>query len=144
MSSNDLVGTWQLVSVTAQRADGTIGEPYGSIPHGVLVYGSDGRVVTVITHQDLDRFESDSIAAASSAEASRAFRRTLAYYGRYELDGNSGTVVHHVDACTFPNRIGEDEVRQVEIDGDRLKLTTPPMPSGGGDEAEFTLVWERT
>jgi len=130
--------------VTAQWADGKTTEPYGHRPQGIVVYGSDGRVVTVIVHEDLDRFQSDSIAAASSAEASYAFRRTLGYFGRYEVDREAGTVIHHVDACTFPNWKGEDEVRNFETDGNRLKMTTPPLQSGSaGDDAVFTLFFER-
>lgn len=144
MIDSELVGTWQLVSVTARQADGRTTEPYGHRPQGVVVYGSDGRVVTVIIHEDLDRFQSDSIAAATSAEASYAFRRTLGYFGRYEVDRDAGTVVHHIDACTFPNWNGEDEVRHFETDDDRLKMTTPPLPAGStGDGAVFTLLFER-
>jgi hypothetical protein len=143
MSATELVGTWKLVSVTAQRADGETSEPYGHEPHGILVYGDDGRVVTVIVHSNLERFKSDSIAAASSAESSRAFRRTLAYFGRYEVDSEAGTVIHHIDTCTFPNWTGEDEVRQLEVENGRLVMSTPPLPSLGGHEAVFTLVWER-
>lgn len=144
MPETDLIGTWQLVSVTAQQPDGKTTEPYGHHPRGLVVYGSDGRVVAVIAHENLDRFQSDSIAAASSAEASYAFRRTLGYSGRYEVDTDAGTVVHHVDACTFPNWQGEDEVRHFETDGDRLTMKTPPIQSGSaGEEAVFTLVFER-
>ncbi len=143
MSESELVGTWELVSVTAQRGDGKITEPYGHRPRGSLVYGSDGRVVTVIVHQDLEHFEADSIAAASTAEAAHAFRRILAYFGRYEVDRDAGTVVHHIEACTFPNWMGEDEVRHVEIEGDKLMLTTPPLQSGGNEDAVFALGWER-
>lgn len=144
MSESELVGTWQLVSVMAQRTDGTTTEPYGHRPRGAVVYGPDGRVITLIVHQDLEAFESESIAAASAAEASHAFRRTLGYFGRYEADDEAGTVTHHIEACTFPNWMGEDEVRHFMTDGSRLTLTTPPLPSGrGGDGVVFTLLFER-
>ncbi len=140
----DLVGTWNLVSVTAQRSDGTTTEPYGHRPQGTVVYGPEGRVVTLIIHGDLDVFESDSIARASSAEAAHALRRVLGYFGRYEADTDAGTVVHHIEACTFPNWKGEDEVRHFEIDGHQLKLTTPPIQSGRDEEnTVFKLLFER-
>ena len=143
MSTTDLTGTWQLMSATAQRSDGRATQPYGRHPRGILIYGSDGRMVTVIVHGDLGPFESESIVSASANEAAHAFRRTLAYYGRYEVNDEAGTVVHHLEACTFPNWTGADEIRHFQLDGDRLVLTTPPLGAGGGDEAVFTLVLER-
>jgi hypothetical protein len=144
MAAADLIGTWNLQAVTARRTDGHVTAPYGEHPRGVLIYDAAGRVTAVIVHGDLEPFETDSIVAASRAEASNAFRRTLAYFGSYRVDDDEHRVVHHIEACTFPNRLGKDEVRRFEIDGSRLILSTPPQRAGGGEDAVFTLVWERS
>ena len=144
MGVTDLAGTWDLRSVTARRTDGHVTAPYGNEPRGVLIYGADARVTTVIVHQDLEPFETDSIVAASRSEASNAFRRTLGYFGRFEVDDAAQIVVHHIEACTFPNWIGHDETRRFELEGSRLVLSTPPQLAGGGEDAVFTLVWERS
>jgi hypothetical protein len=144
MITPDLVGTWELRGVTARRTDGHVTAPYGEHPRGVLIYDATGRVTTVIVHEHLEPFVTDSIVAADRTEASNAFRRTLAYFGTYEIDASAGRVVHHVEACTFPNWIGTDEVRRFELDRDRLVLSTPPQLAGGGEDAVFTLTWERS
>src|SRR4051812_15555743 len=40
---DQLVGTWLLVAVTAERADGSKGEPFGANPKGVIIFTADGH-----------------------------------------------------------------------------------------------------
>ena len=41
--ADGIVGTWILVSVSSQQADGTRGEPFGPNPKGVVMFSSDGH-----------------------------------------------------------------------------------------------------
>jgi hypothetical protein len=51
-------------------------------------------------------------------------------------------VIHHVEISTVQNWVGTDMVRTVRFDGDRMTLTTPPLPVGGVLRTA-TLVWKR-
>lgn len=143
MDAQSVVGTWRLVEAVARRDDGRELTPYGKEPVGTLVYQPDGRMVTVIVSGDLAPFESDNIAAATPAEASNAFRRSLAYFGTYEVDADGETVSHRIEGCAFPNWAGASHLRRARLEGDRLVLATPALPAAGGGAAEFTLTWER-
>jgi hypothetical protein len=52
------------------------------------------------------------------------------------------TVVHHVEASSFPNFVGSDLVRTFTLLGDELKVTTPPTLVAGKRETG-TLVFRR-
>ncbi len=62
------------------------------------------------------------------------------YCGRYEIRENR--LIHHVDISLFPNRVGEDQVRMMELEGDKLILSTPPFLAGGKWRTA-RVVWKR-
>ena len=65
-----------------------------------------------------------------------------AYYGTYEVNMATKTVVHQIAASLRPNEVGIRYERHFEISGERLTLTTPPSTRAG--EQRFNrLVWER-
>ncbi len=45
----------------------------------------------------------------------------VAYAGRYSFRGDR--VIHHVELSLFPNWVGTDQQRWVELAGDRLTLS---------------------
>jgi hypothetical protein len=49
----------------------------------------------------------------------------MAYCGRYEVHGDH--VVHHIEQSLFPNWVGTSQKRFIELEGDRLTLTTDPF-----------------
>jgi hypothetical protein len=52
-----------------------------------------------------------------------------------------GRVIHHVEVSLFPNWRGTDQERFVDVDGDRLTITTAPLQIGGTTSSR--LAWER-
>ena len=52
------------------------------------------------------------------------------------------TVIHHIEVCSYPNWIGNAQVRFAKLDGDLLMLSTKPM-TFQGVERKAELVWER-
>jgi hypothetical protein len=51
-------------------------------------------------------------------------------------------VIHHIEVCSYPNCIGNAQVRFAKLDGDLLTLSTKPM-TFQGVERRAELVWER-
>jgi hypothetical protein len=64
----------------------------------------------------------------------------VAYAGRYSFHGDR--VVHHVELSLFPNWVGSDQERSVELTGDRLTLSASPLLLAGKQQVP-RLVWER-
>jgi len=130
-----IVGTWQLMTRTVTRADGTtIVDPVlGEKPVGRLIYDAGGAM-------SLQMMRTGRKAAiATPADANQ--RVTLgydSYFGRYTVDEKAGTVTHHVEASLFPEDVGDDWVRPFTLKGDTLTLRLT-----GEDKLTRTLVFQR-
>jgi hypothetical protein len=64
----------------------------------------------------------------------------VAYAGRSRLLGDR--VIHDVELSLFPNWVGRDQERSVELAGDRLTLSAGPLLLAGKPQVPC-LVWER-
>jgi hypothetical protein len=129
-------GAWTLASYEQRQADGTVTHPMGADPVGRLTYDA-GRMWAQMMRRDRPRFASGT-RQGTADEIQAAFAGFIGYYGPYRVDEQSGTVIHHVECCSFPNWVGTDQVRRFEFDGDRLTLRAP-----GADNSEYRLVWMR-
>ncbi len=124
-----LIGTWQLVTTSATGDDGkAMRQPYGPNPHGVVVFGADGRMIAVLC---------DARPELPEGELVREFN---SYSGNFEFDGE--TLITHVDGSSNAAWVGGDQVRSVRFDGARMILVPPPRPWQGINQHR-TLVWER-
>jgi hypothetical protein len=64
----------------------------------------------------------------------------VSYCGRYEFRGD--TVIHHVELSLFPNWVSVDQERLVELEGNRLTLSTRSILLGSIEQTAH-LIWER-
>src|SRR5436190_23763751 len=76
-SMNDIVGTWRLVSSKAHDDSGTpLAPPYGPKPMGLVMFQSDGRMMTVLC---------DGRPVLRDGEP----RQYMSYAGNYVFDGRT-------------------------------------------------------
>ena len=130
-----IVGTWQLMSRTVTRADGSkiIDPVLGVKPIGRLIYDANGAM-------SLQMMRIGRKSAITTPENGNQ-RITLgydSYFGRYTVDEKAGTVTHHVEASLFPEDVGDDWVRPFTLEGDTLTLRLT-----GEDGLTRTLVFQR-
>lgn len=105
---------------------------HGDQPTGRISYDGGGRMWAMLLPPGRE-----PITDASTAEEYRAAMRGLvAYYGTYEVDTESGRVVHHVEAASNPAWVGDEFVRWYRFEGEDLRLSLNP-------EFENTLLWQR-
>lgn len=142
-AQQNVVGVWRLVTYKALDPDsGTVIEPFGPAPKGVLHYTAGGRMSALLTAGDRKRFSAGNRINAPAAERAEAFATSSAYAGTYTLEGDR--VTHHVEIATNPDWVGGDQLRYPKIEGNRLTITTPPLPTRpDGKLRVSTLVWER-
>ena len=141
MASNPLVGTWRLVSWENRSVgDGEVSHPLGKDAVGYIMYGRDGYMSVAIMRPDRARFAAGDLLGGSVEERARAAETYVSYCGRYEFRGD--TVVHRVELSLFPDWVGIEQERLVEVEGDRLTLSTRPILLGGGQRTAH-LIWER-
>src|SRR5262245_36911832 len=134
-----IVGTWQLMTRTVRRADGTtIVDPVlGEKPIGRLVYDASGAM----SLQMMRTGRKDAISTPADPRDKANPRVVLgydSYFGRYTVDEKAGTVTHHVEGSLFPEDLGENWVRPFTLEGDRLTLRLT-----GSDGLTRTLVFQR-
>lgn len=138
---DQIIGTWKLVSWTFKNEKGETIHYLGENATGILMYDAHGYMNAQLMKGNRPAFASESINGATPNEALGAFNSYLAYFGKYYEKG-PGEMVHTVEGSLFPNWVGHQEVRYGKIEGDRLVLSTPPIPTGG-TEIIFHIVWQR-
>jgi hypothetical protein len=141
MTNNRLVGTWKLVSASSTTSTGErIETPYGPGPAGVLTYGEDGRMTSLISYGGRKPLSFGGGTHSPQEEQAEAFNTFLAYAGRYTLSDDK--VTHHVEISSIQNYVNKDLVRSIKFEGDRITLITPPM-SVNGKIQSIELIWQR-
>jgi hypothetical protein len=139
-STSALVGAWRLIAWEAHAPDGTVAQPWPDAL-GSLIYSADGHMSGHIMRRDRPPFAGVEALRGTDQESAAAMRSYIAYAGTYRREGD--TVIHRVELSLFPNWVGSEQRRDIAWEGDRLVLSTPPMPFGGAPTVH-RLVWERT
>ena len=135
-----LVGAWRLVSWENQAADGQVTYPMGTDAIGYVLYAANGRFSVTISRRDRAGFAAGDLLSGTTQEKARALEGFVAYAGRYSFYGDR--IIHHVELSLFPNWVGTDQERWVELAGDRLTLSASPLLLAGKQQVP-RLVWER-
>jgi hypothetical protein len=104
------------------------------------MYAQDGYMSVAIMSPDRPMFAAGDLLGGSAQERAQAAGTYVSYCGRYEFRGD--TVVHRVELSLFPNWVGVEQERLVEVSGDRLMLSTRPLLLGGVLRTAH-LIWER-
>jgi hypothetical protein len=121
------VGTWALIRVEAVDADGqeTV-PPFGGMNFiGRVVLTEGGRLSASITDGRLEIPDGQ-------------VREYSCYTGIYSFDGK--TLITKVDACSDPERMGTEQIRDVTFH-ENLMILQPPLRSYGGKPAERRTLW---
>jgi hypothetical protein len=144
--TESLIGTWRLVNVETRRPDGEVIYPfYGKHPEGLLIYDRSGWMSVQIVSDPKPTVPSSSsrerFLAAAPAEKATAIDGYYAYFGTWTVDQRGSTVTHHIQQSLYPGERGEEGVRQLTIDGNRLTLVAKAHEMG--EDHERRLVWER-
>ena len=132
-----LLGSWKLISWVQEFQDGSEPRPeYGKNPIGYIIFTPEGRMMAVLEGEGRKSPKTDE-------ERVKLFRSMIAYSGMYRLEGDKW--ITKVDVAWHPDRRGSEQMRFFKLDGDRLYVSTPwmPSPNFGGKVIRSLLVWER-
>ena len=142
-ATEQLSGTWQLVSWNIQQAGGEpIDSPLGGDPRGSIMYDGRGHMSVALMRPDRPTFASDNLTDATPEEIAAAFAGYVSYCGSYEVNEQERFVMHRIELSWFPNLVGTQQKRFFAFAGDRLTLETPPLTLLG-DAQVHRLVWQR-
>jgi hypothetical protein len=140
MDNEKFVGTWKLVSSEYRCADGERLKLYDA---GILMYDAQGNMSVQLMQHNRPAFAKSDRLSGTPEEIRAAFQGYQAYYGTYTIDEGPRTVTHHLVGSLLPNWVGVDQVRYLDLEGERLTLRTPPLSLRGKDAVGY-LVWEKT
>ena len=116
-------GTWRLIAATAVDKDGRpIRDPYGPTPMGRIVLHESGRMMVMVCDGRL--------AMPDGTKRLHQF-----YGGNYRIEGDR--LITDVDVAIMTERIGGQQIRKFEFDGDNLVLFPPRRADG----EQRRLVW---
>ena len=135
-----LVGTWRIASFSVMSLEtNEVSRPFGEKPIGYLQYSPGGHIVVFLSAGEMPKVSPPFSDADRAAMHSKIFG---AYAGTYTVDGNK--VTHHIVASYRPDWVGADQVRFVELSGDKLTIKTAPIVSSRtGKQIVSTLTFER-
>jgi hypothetical protein len=132
MSIERFVGVWDFTSMVVLTSSGEVVYPYGEDLFGRLIYTRGGHMCVLLMRSGRPSFASDDPYTGTEAEKAAAFESFDAYCGTYEVDGQAGTVTHHIEGSRFPNWLGTNQVRYFEFSDDQL-IIKAIIPVGGED-----------
>jgi hypothetical protein len=136
----NIVGTWRLVSFHGRNASGDLRPAFGENAQGLLVYTAEGYMMAALSAAGRSPFRSSDFRGGTPEEALLAVNSYISYCGRYEISGDK--ITHHVEMSLYPNWVGQDQVRNLRFEEEKLILSTPAFLLSG-DKWTFELVWER-
>ena len=132
------IGTWELKKWTAELNDGTVVSPFGEDALGRITYDNNGLMSVQLMKNNRPRFHSDDPLQTKPDEAVKAFKEFLSYSGSYEAHSNPDQVVHQIKISSFPNWVGQNQIRKYEFKEDKLILSTDTIGSG-----RHKLTWQK-
>ncbi len=131
-----LIGTWKLVSWQVVVENQPPQNVFGSHPKGFLILTREGRSIVVTTAEDRRPGMGD-------AERAALHKSTLAYSGKYRIEGNDFITV--VDVSWNEEWNATEQRRYFRIQGDKLFIESAPAPGivSPGKTDFRRIVWER-
>ncbi len=137
--ANELLGTWRLAEYAFTDAEGAVTRPWGESAKGLVIFEASGQMSAQIMRPGRETVPppGDGETERPAEQASRGY---MAYFGRYEVDTEAGTLSTRVTGALNPAMVGTTQRRQFELAGERLTLRTSP---NGPRATSGVLVWKR-
>jgi hypothetical protein len=137
--TEQLLGSWALVSHESVRADGSRTPVYGRDPKGIAFFDATGRFIITVMRADRARYAIDFPTQGTNEENKATAQGTMTYFGTYSVSETDHTIALHIEASSFPNWNDADQKRTFAIAGDQLTLIARALQTGGHAE----VIWRR-
>jgi hypothetical protein len=111
-STNNLIGTWRVVSFTRWNKEGVAGQPLGAHPTGYAVFDATGHAFIQLGRSPNDGGFPDEIA-----------KSLMCYFGPYTISGDLVKVT--VEASNIADYLGSVQERNFEVSGNAMTIGTP-------------------
>jgi hypothetical protein len=134
-SINDLIGTWEPVSIVNTSRAGVKSEPFGPTPKGIIFFGANGRFAQIENRPGIPKFSSDNRMQGTPEENKAIVQNTIAYFGTYTVADK--TLIMHIEGGSWSGWIGSYQKRPIiSFVGDQITLAIAST-GGGMNESIF-------
>ncbi len=134
------IGVWKLIRYERKAKDGRIDYPFGEMPVGRITYDRAGRMSAQLMRPGRHSTVAPGIGLvagnASSEEIREAVDGFISYFGTFDVDESTQTVIHRIQACLVPSWVGMDLKRAYRFNANQLVLTAVTT-------SVVEIVWER-
>ena len=138
-SAQQIVGTWQLVSIYEENAGGEDIDQFGIAPQGQFIADGRGRFSFQIFSQSGRRYSSrDRFTSSHRA----ALVEAITYFGAYFYDSKNNKLILHASHCLFRSCDKSERISSVKIVGNELKMESAATLSPTGAYYSHT-IWRR-
>src|SRR4051794_39720230 len=137
--SEQLLGTWTLVSHEAISRDGSKSFLYGANPQGIAIFNAGGHFIITVMRSGRAKYAVAFPSQGTTEENKATAEGTMTYFGTYSIKETDRVMAIHIEASSFPNWSGTDQVREFAISGDQLILTAHALATGGRAD----VTWKR-
>ena len=138
--TEQLVGTWLVVSADNFRPDGTKFQAFGPNPKGILMFDANGRFSFQLAIPGRPKFASDNRMQGTPEENKATVQGSLSYYGNYYIDEEVRVLHLYIESSSWPNLDGIENKRIItSLSDDELKWHSPAGYIGTTDD----VVWKR-
>jgi len=137
--SEQLLGTWTLVSHEAVNPDGSRFPVYGVSPKGIAIFDAGGHFIIAVMRSDRTKYAIEHPAQGTTEENKVTAQGTITYFGTYSVREPDRIIAIHIEASSFPNWNGAEQTRGFTIVGDQLTLTVRALQTGRHAE----VTWKR-
>lgn len=136
-----LTGTWIMTAAYETRADGTRTTNYGEHPKGLMLIDENGRYSIQIFRPDRPKFAAGVKGQGSPEEFRAAVMGSSTHFGRVMVDADKHRLTFKIEAASFPNWEGKEQIREYSYVDDTLTYAVPASASGNGTIAYS--IWRR-
>lgn len=137
-STKKFIGSWQLMEWTAELDNGEIVFPFGEDAKGRITYDKDGYMSVQIMKNRRHLFQSEDPLQAQPEEITEAYNGFIAYCGLYEVNPDMHQILHHIEISSFPNWVGQHQLRHYEFTEDKLILKSDFI-----GKSRHKLIWKK-
>lgn len=141
-TDKEIIGSWRLTSYLLKMENGETIPLWGENTDGIIIYLENGYMSVHVSDEDRPKFAENDFLRGNEEELKRAFEGYTCYFGKYEYSAEKGVVYHYVAQSVYPNWSGVTHTRYVEINDEKLLITTPPIKVGG-KECIMEMRWSR-
>ncbi|WP_198929099.1 MULTISPECIES: lipocalin-like domain-containing protein [Rhizobium] len=134
-----LEGTWVLDQAFEIHGDGSTGTLYGPHPKGLLSVDASGRYNLQIFKVYRPIFASGDKAHGTAEEYRAAVLGSSTHFGKVSIDTAHHQLIFDVEAASFPNWEGKQQVRDFTYQNGLLSYAVPPSVDG----TTAYSVWRR-